>query len=64
MKATVKIEKSFDDGTQFSKTWEAGDFEEFLKDEGEYLDRLANILDRNGTNGNGFEVTYTVTLEK
>lgn len=64
MKATVKIEKSFDDGIQFSKTWEAGDFEEFLKDEGEYLDRLANAVDCIGASGEGFTVTYTVKLEK
>ena len=64
MKANITITKSFDDGKAFSKEWEQGDFEEFLKDEGEYLDRLANTVKEHGRNGYSFTVTYTVTLTK
>ena len=62
MKAHVEIEKSFDDGKGFSKEYEYGDFEEFFKDEGEYLDRLSATLSEHGEDGQGFKVTYTVTL--
>ena len=64
LKATVLIDKSFDDGKQFSKEWEQGDFEEFFKDEGEYLDRLADVLENNGKVYDEFTVTYTVTVKK
>lgn len=64
MKATVAITKSFDEGKEFSKDWVNGDFEEFFKDEGAYLDKLGGILKSKGTDSDKFTVTYTVTLEK
>lgn len=64
MKATVRIEKSFDDGKQFAKDWEYGDFKEFFEAEGEYLDRLGNIMESKAEHGEQFVVTYTVTLTK
>lgn len=64
MKASVKIGKSFDDGRSFKKDYEGGDFLEFFKDEGKYLDRLANILEDKGKSGDSFTVTYTVTLKR
>ena len=64
MKAVVKITKSFDDGKQFSKTYEAGDFKEFFNDEGEYLDRLCETTEKRGKNGDKFTVTYEVTVTK
>lgn len=66
MKAQITIAKSFDfdDGKDFCKEWKDGDFEQFFKDEGEYLDRLGNTLLEQGAKGEGFTVTYTVTLTK
>ena len=64
LKATVTINKSFDSGSAFSKGWEQGDFEEFFKDEGEYLDRLADVLENNGKVEDEFTVTYTVHVTK
>lgn len=63
MQAKVVIDKSFDDTGEFTKTWENGDFEEFFKEEGEYLDRLSNTTVNHGSEGDGFTVTYTVTVE-
>ena len=64
MKAAVKIEKSFDGSSQFRKGWESGDFREFFKDEGEYLDKLCGIMEDNAKTGEEFTVTYTVTVVK
>lgn len=64
MKATVTIDKSFDDSKEFSKTWENGDFEKFFKDEGGYLDRLAKMAEAHSKKGEGFTVIYTVTVKK
>ena len=64
MRATVKIEKSFDESIEFSKEWGAGDLEEFLKDEGVYLDKLGGMLAAAGKEGDSFTVTYTVKVVK
>lgn len=64
MKAVVTIDKSFDEGKQFSKEWEAKDFEEFFRDEGKYLDNLSFILNLKGEPKDSFTVTYTVTVTK
>lgn len=64
MKATVRIEKSFDDGKQFAKDWEYGDFKEFFEAEGGYLDRLGSIMKKVAKSDDEFVVTYTVTLTK
>lgn len=64
MKATVTIEKSFDEGKNFTKQYEFGDFEEFFDDEGMYLDKLAKVTIEKGKNGDGFTITYTVTVIK
>lgn len=64
MKATIKIDKSFDESKEFSKEWTSGDFEQFLKEEGEYLDRLSKSCDNRPERGKLFTVTYTVTLER
>ena len=64
MKVTVKIDKSFDGGKQFSKEYENGDFLDFFSDEGEYLDRLSSGVATHGDTGEGFVVTYTVTVSK
>ena len=64
MKAKVEIEKSFDKGKSFSKTWGKGDFKEFFNDEGKYLDNLCDILADKGKDGESFTVTYTVTVTK
>ena len=64
MKATVTIRKSFDDEAEFSKEWERGDFEEFFEEEGAYLDRISSVASQKGKQGEGFTVTYTVTVTK
>lgn len=66
MKATVKIEKSFDDEvSEFNKkNLEGGDLREFLDDEGEYLERLVKMMEKHGKKGDAFEVVYTVTVTK
>lgn len=65
MKALVEIEKSFDDeGSRFAKTYEAGDFKEFFKAEGGYLDNLSATAEKHGKAGDTFTVTYTVTVTK
>ena len=64
MDAKIEITKSFDDAKEFSKVWEKGDFEEFLKDEGNYLDRLGTITEGKGKNGESWTVTYKITLTK
>ena len=64
MKATITIDKSFDESKEFSKEWTLGDFKDFMRDEGEYLDKLANLADTRTERGKLFTVTYTVTLER
>lgn len=64
MKATITIEKSFDETRAFNKVWEDGDFCEFLEAEGGYLDNLCKIAESKGKSGEGFTVTYTVTVTK
>ena len=64
MKANVLITKSFDGAQEFSKVYEAGDFEEFFMEEGKYLDRLSDGVNTHGDEGEGFRVTYSVTLSK
>lgn len=66
MKATVKIEKSFDKGVaEFSKTnTKSGDLRTFFDDEGEYLERLNETLRKHGKTGDSFTVVYTVTITK
>ena len=64
MNAKVRIEKSFDDDKRFSKELKNGDLEQFFTEEGEYLDRLAKILEAKGEYGEGFTVTYTVQVTK
>ena len=64
MLAMMTIEKSFDDGKKFSKEYEVGDFYTFLSEEGEWLDKLSEILSSSGSEGDSFEVTYTVSLSK
>ena len=64
VKAEITITKTFDESRSFSKTWEVHDFEQFLKEEGEYLDRLAKTLEEKGKANEGFTVTYTVTASK
>ena len=64
MRAKVEIDKSFDESKAFTKEHKAGDFAEFFKEEGEYLDRLVNTLHEHAVNGEGFVVTYTVTVRK
>lgn len=64
MKAKVVIEKSFDEGQEFGKAWMPNDFAEFFRDEGEYLDRLCDIMEGKGDEKDSFTVTYTVTVIK
>ena len=64
MRATVLIEKSFDDGKKFAKDYADGDFAEFFLEEGKYLDRLSDIMKERGVYGDEFTVTYTVTLKR
>ena len=63
MVGTVVIDKSFDESTEFNKTLESGDFEEFFEEEGKYLDRLVKTVDGHCKSGDKFTVTYTVTVE-
>ncbi len=65
MKATVSIGKSFGiDNPDFSKEWEDGDFKQFFNDEGEYLDKLCEIVASKGIGGEGFEIVYKVKVTK
>ena len=63
MKAIIEIEKSFDDSSAFEKDVVSGDFEEFFRNEGIYLDRCADIIRQHPEHKNdGFTVTYTVRV--
>lgn len=64
MKATIEIIKSFDKAKVFAKEPEDGDMQEFFNDEGEYLDRLTEMLSEKGESGDEFTVVYTVTVVK
>ena len=64
VKATVQVVKSFDDEKTFNKDYEPGDFLEFFKDEGKYLDGLADIVKDKGKPGEMCVVAYVVTLTK
>ena len=64
MKANVKITKSFDDGKEFGKEYLPGDFSDFFIEEGSYLDQLAEMVVKHGNPGEGFTVTYVVTISK
>lgn len=65
VKATVTMEKSFDDVVkELSKEWESKDFEKLFEGEGKYLDRLSEVVNGKGKTGEGFTVTYTVTVTK
>lgn len=64
VKVGVEVDKTFDLGKLYSKDWKDGDLEEFFKGEGEYLDRLAKVLDNKGRTGDIYTVTYTVTVSK
>lgn len=64
MKAMISIHKSFNESRVFSKEYEAGDFEEFLTKEGEYVDKLAKLTEEHAKEGEGFTVVYTVNLIK
>ena len=48
-KATIIIEKSFDNSKRFSKNLESGDLEQFFMEEGEYMDKLSNMLESKGS---------------
>ena len=63
MTAEVTVKKSFDEGLEvFSKTHEAGDFEEFFVKEGQYLDELSGIAAEHGKTGEEFTVMYVVKV--
>lgn len=64
MRATITIEKSFDETNEFGKEWMEGDIEQFLKEEGAYLDRLCKTLETKGVEGDEFTVTYVVNVRK
>lgn len=62
MKAKVEITKSFDAITAFGKEWENGDFSKFFAEEGQYLDKLVNVMREHAEKGETFTVNYTVTV--
>lgn len=64
MLAKVVIEKSFDSGKKFTKQWDSGDFQKFMEEEGEYLDRLATAMQSVGKDGDEFEVVYRVSVKR
>ena len=66
MKATVKIEKSFDvtGKTEFSMEWEKGAFHEFFEDAGISLDAFTESTARHATRGESFTITFTVNVTK
>lgn len=64
MKASVRIDKSFDETRTFRKEWQSGDFREFLETEGGYVDGLCKIAEDKGKEGQGFTITYTITVTK
>lgn len=64
MKATIKIEKSFDGTQEFSKEWENGDIELFMKLEGEYVDKLCKVIVEKGHEGDDFEIIYKIKVTK
>ena len=68
MKAIITVSKSFTnegEGLQgFHKDWENGDFTEFFKVEGAYIDRLAKITEAYGEDASGFSITYTIKVAK
>ena len=63
-KATIIIEKSFDDSKRFSKNLESGDLEQFFMEEGEYMDKLSDMLESKGSLTDSFELTYKIKVEK
>ena len=63
MKAQVIVLKSFDkEGKTFTTEISKGDLQQFMTDEGAYLERLSHILNDHGTEGQHFTVTYHVSV--
>ena len=44
MNAKVIIVKSFDEGKEYEKELERGDLKEFFEEEGDYLERLSDMM--------------------
>lgn len=64
IKIAITIDKSFaDEIVQFGKTYEKGDLLEFMKIEGEYLDKLVAITKENGKAGDSFTVSFDIEVE-
>ena len=63
-KATIEIKKSFDSTKSYSKYLDSNDLYEFFKDEGKYLDNLAETLETKGNQNDSFEVIYKVNIIK
>ena len=64
VRAVVEIEKSFDKTSSFGKDWKSGDFKKFFEYEGEYIDRLCEVVEDNANECEGFTISYVVTVKK
>ena len=66
MLATIKVIKSFErDVTLFKNgNIESGVLEEFFKNEGVYMENLADMLRLRGKVGDSFSMAYIVTVTK
>jgi guanylate kinase len=65
IKAKIEIIKNFDDNEmEYQKEWKKGDFEEFFKLEGEYMDKLAQIVEEHGKENQKAILTITVEIKK
>ncbi len=65
IKAKVEIIKNFDDNEmEYQKDWENGDFEEFFRLEGEYMDKLAQIVEEHGKENQKAILNITIEIKK
>ena len=65
IKAKVEIIKNFDDNEmEYQKDWKMGDFEEFFRAEGEYMDKLAQIVEEHGKEEQKAILTITIEIKK
>ena len=64
IKVTIAVDKSFEDEIKvLQKTYEDGDIAEFMKVEGDYLEKLLDITKKYGNSGNSFQVSFAVKVE-
>ena len=65
IKAKVEVIKDFDDNEmEYQKDWKMGDFEEFFRAEGEYLDKLAQIVTEHAIENQKCNIQFNIEIKK